>query len=132
LFWGRDARGGSGEWHTNEGKNWHDGAMAVDWQDFGAQDHCAVFSGKAGEVLLKNVMRVNRIEFLSDEYQLRGESIELTGDKPTIYLGDQVSARISSQIKTSDGNALAPGTYNATTHPQWISGKGTLVIEAPQ
>lgn len=132
LFWGRDARGGSGEWHTNGEKNWHDGAMAVDWQDFGAQDHCAVLSGKAGEVLLKNVIRVNRIEFLSDGYQLRGDSIELTGDKPTIYLADQVSARISSQIKTSDGNALAPGTYNTTTHPQWISGKGTLVIEAPQ
>lgn len=132
LFWGSDASGGSGEWETHGAKNWNDGATAVAWQDQGAMDHCAVFAGKAGTVLLKNEIRLNRLEFLSDGYQVRGKTIELTGDRPTIYLADQVTMHVSSKIMCADGTVLTPGIYSANTHPMWISGKGRLVVEEPK
>ncbi|MFY7816928.1 MAG: alpha-L-fucosidase [Akkermansiaceae bacterium] len=132
LFWGDDARGGSGEWDELGAKNWNDGAMSVDWQDHGAMDHCAVFAGKSGQVRLKKTVRLNRMEFLSDGYHLRDHSIQLTGDKPTIYLAEHVTAHIASQIVTTDGNVLTPGVYQATTHPAWLSGKGKLVIGTPK
>lgn len=128
LFWGSDARGGSGEWDTDGAKNWNDGAMAVDWQDHGALDHCAVFSGKAGDVMVKKTVRLNRMEFLADGYQLLGQSIELTGDKPTIYLAEQVTVHVALPIVTSDGTVLAPGVYQESPHSSLISGKGRLVV----
>ncbi len=132
LFWGGDARGGAGEWTVNGMKNWNDGATSTAWQDQGALDHCAVFAGKAGEVVLKNPIRLNHLEILSDGYRLRGESIELTGHQPIIHLSDRVTLHLSLQLKAPDGNILPPGIYQAATHPALISGKGTLVIDTPQ
>jgi hypothetical protein len=63
---------------------------------------------------------------------VRGKTIELTGDRPTIYLADQVTMHVSSKIMCADGTVLTPGIYSANTHPMWISGKGRLVVEEPK
>jgi autotransporter-associated beta strand protein len=130
LFWGANAKGGDGAWDSGGEKNWHDGAMAVDWRDYGADDYCAVFSGKAGKVTLLKSVRINRLEFHADGYELRGESLALSGEKPAIYLADRVKATLALQVKMPDGSVLAPGSYDAKSHPHIISGKGLLQIES--
>ena len=75
---------------------------------------------------------VNRLEFHADGYELRGELLELSGEKPIIFLADRVKAALALQVKMPDGNVLAPGNYDAKSHPHVISGKGSLVIEAPK
>ena len=132
LFWGENAKGGDGSWDSGGEKNWHDGAMAVDWRDYAADDYCAVFSGKSGKVKVLKPVRVNRLEFHADGYELRGELLELSGDKPIIFLADRVKAALALQVKMPDGNVLAPGNYDAKSHPHVISGKGSLVLEAPK
>jgi hypothetical protein len=104
--------------------------MAVDWRDYGADDYCAVFSGKAGKVTLLKSVRINRLEFHADGYELRGESLALSGEKPAIYLADRVKATLALQVKMPDGSVLAPGSYDAKSHPHIISGKGLLQIES--
>ena len=128
LFWGSKAQGGSGEWTTAATAAWFDGTQDADWQDLGADDYCAVFAGQAGEVTLKNPMRVNRIEFPVDGYSLRGEGLYLVGHKPMIHLGRGVKITIAAPLHTADGAKVPPGTYTQSTHPQWITGPGSLTV----
>lgn len=128
LFWGNNANGGSGEWTSGDSLAWFDGATAVDWQDFGANDYCAVFSGKAGEVVLKNPMRVNRIEFPVDGYTLRGEPLHMVGYRPVLHLGSGVKVTASCPIHSPDGTKLPPGEYRSSNHPTWITGPGVLIV----
>lgn len=132
LFWGATAKGGDGAWNAGGEKNWNDGAMSVDWRDYGADDYCAVFAGKAGKVTLGKSVRVNRLEFYTDGYELRGELLELSGEKPTIFLADRVKAVFAIQVKLPDGSVLAPGTYDAKSLPNVITVKGTLHLDSPQ
>jgi hypothetical protein len=89
-----------------------------------------VFSGKAGKVTLLKSVRINRLEFHADGYELRGESLALSGEKPAIYLADRVKATLALQVKMPDGSVLGPGSYDAKSHPHIISGKGLLQIES--
>lgn len=132
LFWGADAKGGDGTWANGSEKNWHDGAMAIDWQDYGAEDHGAVFTGKAGKVRVPSPVRVNRIEFHSDGYALHGAALILTGENPLIHLAAETRVTCALRIQLPDGTTLPPGRYDAISHPAFIGGKGTLVIAPPQ
>lgn len=132
LYWGKDARGGSGVWDTAVSDNWHDRSGPAKWQDCGAADHVAVFAGIGGTVELAAPVRLNRLIFRANGYHLRGQGIELTGYRPTIHLGENVRAVVSLTLRKPDGSALAPGTYAASSHPDLIAGGGTLVVEAPR
>lgn len=130
LFWGGDGRGGAGIWDSTTAQ-WHDGAAAVKWQDFGADDHLAVFAGKGGIIELAAPVRVNRLVFRSDGYILRGQGIELTGVKPTLHVADSVGCVLALPIRMPGGAPLPPGTYTSKTHPDLITGNGVLVVEGP-
>jgi hypothetical protein len=131
LFWGADARGGSGVWDLDTSANWHDGAAVAKWQDFGADDHLAVFGGRGGEITLAAPMRANRLVFHTGGYKLRGEALELTGVKPSVQLNGLIRVVFAMAVRLPDGKTLPPGTYTAASRPDLISGAGSLVIEAP-
>lgn len=132
LFWGADGRGESGVWDDNRTSNWHDGASPVKWQDFGAEDHMAVFSGNGGTIEVAAPVRINRLVFRSTGYSLRGQALQLTGPNPTIHVADQARAVLSLPIRMPGGEPLAPGSYTASTHPALVTGGGVLVVEIPQ
>jgi autotransporter-associated beta strand protein len=132
LFWGSDGRGESGTWDAGASANWHDGASAVTWQDFGAEDHLAVFAGKGGMIELAVPVRVNRMVFRADGYTFRGQAIELTGTKPSIQLAEAVRAVFAVPVRIADAAELTPGSYTAATHPDLIVGGGTLVVASPR
>jgi len=132
LFWGADGRGESGTWDAGASANWHDGAGAVAWQDFGAEDHLAVFAGKGGVIELTAPARVNRLVFRADGYTLRGQAIELTGEKPFIQVGRGVKVELSLPLRLKGGNGLPPGSYSAATHPDLIVGEGTVIVASSE
>lgn len=128
-FWGADGRGGPGTWSVGGISNWNDGAGATPWLDFGGMDYSAVFSGSGGMVDVVSRVRVHRLVFRSNGYRLRGESIELTGEQPTIHVSDSVIARLSLAVCISGAPPLAAGSYTSASHPDLITGAGELVIE---
>ena len=130
LFWGADGRGGSGIWDATT-THWHDGASPVKWQDFGADDYLAVFAGKGGVIEVASPIRVNRLVFRSDGYTLRGQSLELTGRKPSIHVADSARTVLDLPLRMPGGAPLSAGNYSATSHPELITGGGVLVVEAP-
>jgi hypothetical protein len=131
LFWGASAAGGNGTWDLGSTANWHDGVSATKWLDLGANDYAAVFAGKNGTVEVASPVRANRLVFRSDGYLLRGQGLDLTGDKPTIHLADGVKATLALPVRLPDGTPLAVGTYTASTHPHLLTGGGVLVVEVP-
>jgi hypothetical protein len=131
LFWGASAAGGNGTWDLGSTANWHDGVSATKWLDLGANDYAAVFAGKNGTVEVASPVRANRLVFRSDGYLLRGQGLDLTGDKPTIHLADGVKATLALPVRLPDGTPLAAGTYTASTHPHLLTGGGVLVVEVP-
>jgi hypothetical protein len=131
-FWGSDGRGGSGVWDASA-SNWNDGASPVRWQDFGADDHLAVFSGKGGVIEVGIPVRANRLVFRSDGCILRGQSpLELTGRKPGVHVADSVKAVLAVPVMLPGGSRLAAGSYTAATHPDLVTGGGVLVVESPR
>jgi len=104
----------------------------VTWQDFGAEDHLAVFAGKGGIIEPTAPARVNRLVFRSNCYTFRGQAIEWTGTKPSIQLADSVRAVFALPVRIAGAAELAPGSYSAATHPDLIVGGGILVVAPPQ
>lgn len=131
LFWGENARGGSGVWDLGNGANWHDGVSTSKWLDLGAVDYCAVFAGKGGTIDVAGPVRVNRLVFRVDEYVLRGQGLELTGSKPNIHIADGAKVIFALPVRLPDGTNLATGTFAAATHPHVVTGGGELLVEAP-
>ncbi|OYV04635.1 MAG: hypothetical protein CFE26_15835 [Verrucomicrobiales bacterium VVV1] len=129
LFWGSDGHGESGAWDAGVASNWHDGASPVKWQDFGAEDQMAVFAGNGGRIDVVTSIRVNRLVFRSDHYVLRGQPLELTGEKPTIHVADKVKAVLALPVRLPGGALLAADSYTAASHPDLITGSGTLIVE---
>jgi hypothetical protein len=129
LFWGSDGRGESGTWDAGASANWHDGASAVTWQDFGAEDHLAVFAGKGGTIELAAPVRVNRLVFRADGYVLRGQSLDLTGHEPRIHVEESAKAILALPVRLPGGAELPAGTYTAATLPELVTGGGVLVVE---
>lgn len=129
LFWGADGRGESGTWDAGASANWHDGAASVSWQDFGAEDHLAVFAGKGGIIELAAPVRVNRLVFRADGYRLRGQTLELTGHQPGIHVADRSRAILALPVRLPGGAELPAGSYTAADRPDLVTGGGTLVIE---
>jgi hypothetical protein len=132
LLWGANGQGGDGIWDVNATANWRDITGTVKWLDFGANDHAADFAGKGGTVRVAAPVRVNRLAFRSDLYELLGQSLELTGDKPMIYIADGAKAVLALPVRMPDGTSLAVGTYTSTSHPQLVTGGGVLSVEAPR
>ena len=132
LFWGWDACGGGGVWDLDASANWHDGAAVAKWQDFGADDHLAVFGGRGGEITLAAPMRANRLVFNTGGYKLRGEALELTGVKPAIQLNGLIKVVCAAPLRLPDGKILPPGAYTSANRPDLIVGAGTLTVEAPK
>lgn len=129
LFWGADGRGESGTWDAGATANWHDGAAAVGWQDFGAEDHFAVFAGKGGSIELAAPVRVNRLDFRADGYVLRGQPLDLTGREPKIHVKESAKAILAVPVRLPGGGELPAGTYTAATRPDLVAGGGVLVVE---
>lgn len=132
LFWGADGRGGSGTWDVVAAANWHDGAAAVTWQDFGADDHLAVFAGKGGTIDVAAPVRARRMVFRADGYTLRGQPLELTGRKPGFHVVDSAKVILALPVRLPDGTPLAAGSYTAASHPDLVTGGGTVVVEPPR
>ena len=132
LFWGDNAAWGNGTWDIASSANWHDGVSATKWLDLGANDYAAVFSGKGGVIDVAAPVRANRLVFRGDGYVLRGQPLELTGDKPTIHIADAAKATLAIPVRLPDGTPLATGTYTTATHPHLITGGGTLLLETPR
>jgi len=132
LFWGAEGRGGSGVWDNGVSGNWNDGDSSTSWQDFGAEDHLAVFAGIGGAIKLAAPVRINRLVFRSDGYTLSGQPLELTGAEPTIHVADSVRTILALPVRMPGGAPLAIGTYTAKSHPALITGGGTLVVEPPR
>jgi len=130
LFWDADGRGESGTWDAGASANWQDGAGAVAWQDFGAEDHLAVFAGKGGVIELTAPARVNRLVFRADGYVLRGQPLALTGHEPRIHVEESAKAILALPARLPGGAELPVGTYTAASRPELVSGGGVLVIEA--
>lgn len=130
LFWGADGRGESGTWDAGGSLNWHDGAGAVAWQDFGAEDHLAVFTGKGGTIELAAPVRVNRLVFRSSGYVLRGQPLDLTGREPKIHVDESAKVVLALPVRLPGGGELPAGTYTAATRPELVTGAGVLVVEA--
>ena len=130
LFWGENAKGGSGTWDVGTSANWHDGVAASKWLDLGASDYAAVFAGNGGTIDVAGPVRVNRLVMRSDGYVLRGQSLELTGDKPTIHVADGAKAILALPVRLPDGTQLAAGSYTASSHPHLVTGGGVLSVEA--
>lgn len=131
LFRGENGQGGDGTWDVHANANWRDITGSVKWLDFGANDQCAESAGKGGTIRVVAPVRVNRLAFRSDRYVLSGQSLELTGDKPMIYVADGAKAALALPVRMPDDKLLAPGTYTATSHPQLLAGGGVLSVEAP-
>jgi hypothetical protein len=132
LFWGADGRGGSGVWDGGANAHWHDGAAALTWQDFGAVDHLAVFAGKGGTIDVAAPVRAHRLVFRSDGYTLRGQPLELTGRKPGFHVADAVRVVLALPVRLPGGTPLAAGSYTAASHPDLVTGGGTVVVESPR
>jgi alpha-L-fucosidase len=132
LMWGENGQGGDGTWDVNATANWRDITGSVKWLDFGANDHSADFAGKGGTIRVAAPVRVNRLAFRADRYVLIGQSLELTGDKPMIYVADRAKAVLALPVQMPDGTPLAVGTYTASSHPQLVTGGGVLSVEAPR
>jgi hypothetical protein len=132
LFWGANGRGESGVWDSGTSANWHDGTAPAIWHDLGAEDYVAVFAGKGGTIEVPRAIRANCIVFNATGYTLRGESLQLTGGKPTLHIANGAKATISLTIRQPDGTPLPAGNYTAATHPQLITGGGVLAIESPR
>lgn len=131
LFWGENAAGESGTWDIGSSSNWNDGVGSTKWLDFGADDYAAVFSGKGGTIHVAGAVRANRLVFRADGFVLRGQALELTGDKPSIHVADGAKATLAIPVKMTDGTMLANGTYTKATRPDLVTGGGVLLIEAP-
>jgi autotransporter-associated beta strand protein len=118
-----------GTWDNGSTANWNDGVKAVTWQDFGANDHTAIFSGKGGAIEVASKVRANRLSFRSDGYLLRGQPLELTGDKPMIQVAKGAVATLALPVILPDGTPLAAGDYTAASHPHFVKGGGVLRVE---
>jgi hypothetical protein len=55
--------------------------------------------------------------------------VELTGEKPTIHVADKVKAVLALPVRLPGGALLAAGSYTAASHPDLITGSGTLIVE---
>ena len=132
LFWGADGRGGSGTWDVGTAANWHDGAAAATWQDFGAVDHLAVFAGKGGTIDVAAPVRAHRLVFRADGYTLHGQPLELTGRKPGFHVADFARVVLALPVRLPDGTVLAAGSYTSISHPDLVTGGGTVVVEPPR
>jgi hypothetical protein len=132
LFWGANAAGGNGTWDIASSANWHDGVSATQWLDLGASDYTAIFSGKGGVINVAAPVRANRLVFRGNGYVLRGQSLDLTGDKPGIHVADAAKATFALPVRLPDGTTLATGTYTSATHPHLVTGGGVLLIETPR
>jgi hypothetical protein len=132
LFWGADGRGASGVWDADVSKNWHNGVASARWEDFGANDHQAVFAGPGGTIEVAAPVRANRLVFRSNGYLLRGQPLQLTGDMPTIHVVKDARVILELPVQLPDGQTLAAGAYTSSSHPSLITGQGTLVVERPR
>lgn len=113
LFWGATGSGGSGAWDIGTAANWHDGARAMPWYDFGGTDYASVFSGAAGTVSLASNVTANRVTFRTAGYLLQGNSLTLNGTAPVITADS--SATISSTLNgSSDWTKAGAGTLTIT------------------
>lgn len=133
LKWGRDGRGGSGTWDVGISENWSDGAGPTPWEEFGAEDHVAIFEGEGGMIQVAAPVRVHRMLFRSDGFTLSGPSpLILTGEGPSFEIPTRRGVVAKLSVLLPDGSNLPPGTYTSSTHPALVTGGGSLMVEAPE
>jgi autotransporter-associated beta strand protein len=135
LFWGENAKGGSGTWDLGNTANWHDGVAAGKWLDFGASDYTAVFGGNAGIVAVGNDVKVNRLHFRTGGYALQGGAITLNGIEPTILTANDASITVASAINGTSGLIKSGAGTLILTESNGFSGvtkvgAGTLIVGA--